>query len=327
MSICLRLFKKSLITPVFMILVACSGVALNTQDPRFGQLQRSFEITDIPFFPQIEDQCGPSSLATVLGVRGVQISPKELRSKLYIPEKKGAVTTEMIAQARRFGFLVYPLESDFFHILSEIEACNPVLVMQNLGFNWLPKWHFSVAIGYDLNNQTLSLRSGTQYKHDVDFGLFRKTWQRAGSWAIVIIAPEQLPKTATADGLIKAATELEQLGETDTALRVYQAILNQWPENDIALFGAGNSAFSLGDFDQAELFFSKYLAKHPQSISAWNNLAYSLAELGCTSAAKYAINCALKIDSKNKNLRESHKEILEYATHKKNSDCQAVTCF
>jgi tetratricopeptide (TPR) repeat protein len=262
----------------------------------------------------------------MLGVQGINISPDQLRGKLYIPGKEGAVTTEMIAQARKFGLLVYPLDPDFINLLAEINAGNPVLVMQNLGFNWLPMWHFSVAIAYDLNAQKISLRSGDEVKHDVDFSLFLKTWQRANSWAIVIVPPENLPKTATALGVTKAATQLEQVGEIETAFNVYNAALKKWPENNIANFGAGNAAFALGYYDQAEAFFSDFLKFHPDSAIAWNNLSYRLDELGCISEAKAAINCALKMDPENQNLLNSRIDILQYRNSKPVSACKPIDC-
>tara|TARA_R110001592_G_scaffold238227_2_gene497764 strand:+ start:58437 stop:59345 length:909 start_codon:yes stop_codon:yes gene_type:complete len=300
---------------------------LNLQDPGFDHLARTYEIQNIPFYPQVEDQCGPSSLATMLGAQGIHVSPAKLRSKLYIPDKQGTVTTEMIARARRFGLLVYPLESELIDLLAELNAGNPVLVMQNLGLDWWPVWHFSVAIGYDLDQQTISLRSGDSDNAIIDFSLFLKTWTRANSWAIVIVSPEKLPSTARVDGVMKAANQLEQVGELDTALRVYKAVLSKWPETDSAGFGAGNAAFALGYYERAEQFFSDYLKTNPSSSIAWNNLSYSLAEQGCLAEAKKAIACALRIDPENQNLLDSRIDILQYPNSKPRRDCKPIDCF
>ncbi len=296
------------------------------QDPRLNSLAGSYEIANIPFYPQVEDQCGPSSLATMLGVRGIDISPAELRGKLYIPGKQGTVTTEMIARARRFGLLVYPLEPDIINLLTEIDSGNPVLVMQNLGLEWWPVWHFSVAIGYDLDQQTISLRSGDTFKTETSFNLFLKTWQRANSWSIVIVSPEKLPSTASAEGVIKAAMQLEQVGEVETAFQVYKSVLAKWPAQAVANFGAGNTAFALGNFQQAEGFFSEYLAANPSSSIVWNNLSYSLAEQGCLNQAKQAIECALSIDPQNQNILESKKDILNYSNNETKKTCRTISC-
>ena len=308
------------------LLVACASKPLDLHNSRLIALAQTHEIKNIPFYPQVQDQCGPSSLATMLGVQGIDISPEELRGKLYIPGKEGTVTTEMIARARQFGMLVYPLAPDIIDVLTEVHAGNPVLVMQNLGFNWLPVWHFSVVMAYDLERQKLSLRSGGEYIHEVGFSLFQKTWQRADSWAVVIISPEKLPQTATAEGATNSASELEQVGELKAALQSYQRILDKWPEQSVAYFGAGNTAYALGQYQLAAGFFSAYLNIKPSSAIAWNNLAYSLAERGCLKEAKNAINCALKIDPGGQNLLDSSQEINQYINPEKPVSCERVSC-
>ncbi len=326
LNVVTSLSKYSFVAVSAYLLVACASMPLDLHDNRLIGLAQTHEIKNIPFYPQVEDQCGPSSLATMLGVQGIDISPEQLRGKLYIPGKEGTVTTEMIARARRFGMLVYPLEPDFIDVLTEVHAGNPVLVMQNLGFNWLPVWHFSVVMAYDLERRKLSLRSGVEYIHEVDFSLFQKTWRRADSWAVVITSPDKLPQTATAEGAINSASQLEQVGELKAALQGYQTILDKWPENSIAYFGAGNTAYALGQYQLAVEFFSDFLNMKPSSAIAWNNLAYSLAERGCLSAAKNAISCALKSEPDNQNLLDSKREINQYISHETPASCEQVSC-
>ena len=45
-------------------------------------------------------------------------------------------------------------------LLQEVAAGHPVIVLQNLGLEWIPVWHYSVVIGYDLSRGQLVLRSG-----------------------------------------------------------------------------------------------------------------------------------------------------------------------
>ena len=321
-----ELLKYSFIVVIFCCLVACISMPLDLQDDRLASLDTSYEIPKIPFYPQVEDQCGPSSLATMLDVQGIKISPEQLRGKLYIPGKQGTLTTEMIARARRYGLLVYPLDPDIVNVLSEINAGNPVLVMQNLGFEWLPAWHFSVAFGYDLDRRTIFLRSGMEFKQEMGFKLFLKTWERANLWAVVMVKPDRLPQTATAKGIIHSANQLEQVGEVNAALQAYKAVLQKWPSKSIASFGAGNAAYALGDYVEAEQFFFDYLKLQSNSSIAWNNLAYSFAEQGCISEAEKAIQCALEIDPENKNLLDSGLDISQYPARTSKSQCRQINC-
>jgi len=274
-----------------------------------AQLPESFAILGLPYFPQKEDQCGPASLATMLGARGIEVTTEELRSKVYIPAKEGSLTTEMVARARRYGLLVYPLRPKLSDVLMEVSAGNPVLVLQNLGLNWMPRWHFSVVTGYDLEQQTLTLRSGKHRNYSVNLTLFEKTWRRGERWAVVIVDPRKLPETAQESGVMKSTNELELIGEVSAALEAYKAMIERWPENSLAYFAAGNVSYGLGLYLHASDFFNGYIERSPESPEGWNNLAFSLSALHCHENAAAAMNCALQLSPGNPDFLESYAEI------------------
>ena len=289
-------------------------------------LPESHLIGGLPFFPQIEDQCGPASLATVLAARDVHVQPQSLRGKLYIPGKEGAVTTEMIARARRHGLLVYPLRPELADVLEEVAAGNPVLVMQNLGFSWMPRWHFSVVIGFDRNDNSLIIRSGDTPRRTVGAELFLKTWSRAQHWAVVVVQPQELPATAQRDVFLAAAGELEQVGESQAALAAYTAAVSRWPDSDVALLGAGNTAYALALFERAVAFFTTLIELNPSSAAGWNNLAYSLMQVNCPAASVAAIDCALQLDPTNETFLESRGELIAMLPGQVARGCPSPLC-
>lgn len=291
------------------VLSGCAGMSDLSHQPGFNELAPFHVLPNIPYFPQIEDQCGPASLATVLVANGVNVKPEQLRDKLYIPGKEGTVTTEMVARVRRYGMLPYVLQPELVDVLAEINAGTPVLVMQNLGFAWLPRWHFSVAIAYNIDRQSITLRSGDKRHHEISLSLFLKTWRRANSWAMAVVPADTLPATASPQRIIKAATELEQVGEQVAALKVYQSLLKRWPNNALADFGAGNSAYALGLHEDAHNHFTAYLKARPDATEGWNNLAYNLVALGCGSQALQAMRCGLKLTPDNPVLLDSFQDI------------------
>src|SRR5690606_32243644 len=101
-------------------------------------LDEPFLIQAMPFFAQDRYQCGPAALATMLGAAGVDVTPEQLVPLVYVPQRKGSFQVEMLAAARRFGRLAYPLEPRLDALLREVRGGHPVLVLQNLGLDWYP---------------------------------------------------------------------------------------------------------------------------------------------------------------------------------------------
>ena len=171
-----------------LCLHACGGVQTRALVDKWPEHLPAYgEITGVPFFPQTQHQCGPAALATVLVYQGENTSPEQLASQVYLPEREGSLQIEMAAAARAHGMLVYPLKPLLRDLLAEVSAGNPVLVLQNNGFDWLPQWHYAVVTGYDLSGNKIILRSGETRRYIISFNTFETTWQRSGHWALVIL--------------------------------------------------------------------------------------------------------------------------------------------
>lgn len=331
-----RLFS-TLRSAIFLITaVLITGCSSNqrlvdslTADPAIKGVS---EIDGLAYFPQQDDQCGPASLATMLAYNQINTTPEQLRPYLYIPEKGGSLAVELEARARQFNLIVYPLKPDVTDILLELDAGHPVLVMQNLGFSWLPQWHFAVAIGYDLNAQQIFLRSGPDKRYPTDLTLFEKTWSRADNWARVILPPDRLPATASLLPYIAAANKLEQLGRHNQSLqrsaaRAYQTALKQWPDNSAALMGLGNISYARQHYESAADYFIRYIENSSDPAAGWNNLAYSLMQTGCTQEAIESISCAVSIAPEQPAYRDSLNELGNItAAQDRKENCSLPAC-
>jgi len=292
-----------------VLLGGCAGTPRWSAEPGIGTLPGRAEIVGVPHFPQQQDQCGPAALATVLGYRGIEVTPEQLRSLIYLPEKGGTLRVELVARARRYGMLAYPLAPRMTDLLTELQAGNPVLVMQNLGLDWWPRWHFAVAIGYDLEQGSLLLRSGPDARYEMPLELFDKTWWRADRWAVVISPPQRLPASAEPRPLLQAANALELVGEVAAAHSAYTAALARWPGQPLAWLGQGNSAFAQQDYSGARHAFLQVTALRPDWPAGWNNLAYSLLRQACSQAAMTAVSCAVALAPDAPAYRDSLQEI------------------
>jgi tetratricopeptide (TPR) repeat protein len=235
------------------------------------------ELAHVPFHPQTErDDCGPAALAMMLASTGLRVTPSGLAPKIYTPGRKGTLQSDIIQATRRAGRLGSRVRS-LQELLEEIDAGNPVLVLQNLGLERWPKWHYAVAMGYELESRTLFLHSGQQAKYPTTFSAFLRTWDDGDLWGLAVTSPDHLPATVDEAETLVAANGLEQAGQQDAATMAYGAVLKRWPDNLPALIGWGNARYAAGDHLAASQAFRHAVTLHPEATEAWNNLAYSLA--------------------------------------------------
>jgi len=272
-----------------LLLAACARSPVLA--PETSRLPPQVELAQTPFFPQDEYQCGPAALATVLVQRGVDTDAIRLKPQVFIPEREGSLQVEMVAAARTHGMLVYPLVPKLDSILTEVAAGNPVLVLQNLGLDWYPQWHFAVVVGYDLEAQTLVLRSGTTRRWLTKFAAFDATWARGKRWAVLTLPPQRIPATAQAHTWLAAASDLEQTGQKDAALQAYRSATRHWPQEPMAWFALGNALYGKGEGDESAAALRRSVMLAPDFAAGWFNLSEVMGEQGC-SAAGQARSCA-----------------------------------
>jgi tetratricopeptide (TPR) repeat protein len=242
-------------------------------------LPRKAELESVPFYAQDDYQCGPAALAMVLEAGGKPVQPEALKTQVYLPDRQGSLQVEMLAAARRNGFVAVELNPKLSDLLQEIAGGNPALVLQNLALDWVPAWHYAVAIGYDLPAQTIVLRSGTERRLELPLSTFERTWQRSGYWAMLALPPGRFPASVRPAEYMAAVTRLEKAGPPEAAQAAYQSALERWPDQFTALMGLGNTTYRAGDFEAAERAFRRATVAYPQSAAAHNNLAQTLADL------------------------------------------------
>ena len=270
-------------------LLALSGCA--NLWPQTAQLREALppglpervELAEVPFFPQSEYQCGPAALATVLASAGVKVTPEDLVSQVYLPERKGSLQIEMLAAARRHGLVSYQLAPRLEDVLREIAAGTPVILLQNLGFR--DGWHYAVAIGYDYDSGKVILRSGVTERELLPFTMNEFVWMRSGYWAMVALPPERMPVTADETRWLGAIAALERAGQAAGARTAYTQFLKRWPDNVNAAVGLANAHYSLGALAEAERVLRAAAQRDPGSVIVLNNLAQTLSDQGKNAEA------------------------------------------
>jgi tetratricopeptide (TPR) repeat protein len=123
---------------------------------------------------------------------------------------------------------------------------------------------------------------------------FERTWERSRYWAMVTVPPGTIPATVAESDYVQAAVAFEKVASAAAARDAYFAATGRWPHNQLALLGLGNAAFSLQDWQAAEIAFRKLTDMASDPVPALNNLALTLDAQGrltqALEVARRAVN-------------------------------------
>ena len=220
-------------------------------------LAEKFLIEAVPFYPQEDFHCGPATLAMAISFYGNKVSPKDIAKDVFTPELKGSLQIEMQAAIRKQGMLAHVLTPELVYLLAEVSVGHPVIVLQNLSIKLYPIWHYALVIGYDLKNNTIILNTGKDAQYEMALSTFERTWKRSENWALVVLPTDTLPNDRNLENILQAAVDLEKVGQIKHANQAYQTITNRWPENIVAIMGAGNTFLKLNEPKQASHWYLK----------------------------------------------------------------------
>jgi tetratricopeptide (TPR) repeat protein len=257
-----------------------------------GTAPRAIELATTPFFPQDEYQCGPAALATLLVASGVPVTPQALAPEVYLPERHGSLALELVGAARRHGRLPWVLATTADEMVDELEAGRPVLLLQNLGVQQIPVWHYAVLIGYDAERNVAILRSGNKERLEMKWQRFAGAWHRGGRFAMSVLRPGEMPAHAEPARFIGAAAGLEAAGQRGAAAAAYDAAIARWPAEPLAWLGRGNVAYADGERAAAADAWMRAILLNPTDAAARNNLAELLFEAGCLGESRRQVERA-----------------------------------
>ncbi len=298
---------------VVATLSGCANLFPQTAELRNGLpagLPEHVEMKSVPFFPQTEYQCGPAALATALDAFGAKVTPEQLASQVYLPERRGSLQVEMLAAARRHGFVSYVIEPKFPALLRELAAGNPVIILQD--YAPFGTWHYAVAVGYDYNGGFLVLRSGIDKELTLTFPAVEFTWKRSGYWAMLAMPPDRIPATVNEERWLASIAALEHAGDASNARTAYETFLKRWPDNVNAAIGLANTHYALHELPAAEAVLREAAKRDPDSVIVMNNLAQTLSDENRNEEALPIIERALAAGGPySQAVQETRKTILE----------------
>lgn len=278
-------------------LVACSSLATPPQTAALfastpPDLARHVELREVPFFSQTPYHCGPAALATVLSDAGFQADPNTLADSVFLPSREGSLQVEMLAGARRQGALAVKLPGQLDALMRELADGHAPVVLLNLGVELIPRWHYAVLVGYDLDAGEVVLRSGVTKREVLKFSTFEYTWARSDRWAFVVVRPGELPRQATEADATQAVLGLQRVAAPGVAAQAWMPLTQRWPDALLPWMGLGNARFAANDWAGAAQAFEQAAQRH-DSAAAWNNLATTRHKLGDQAGALMAAERAV----------------------------------
>lgn len=256
---------------IFLVSCASTGrVLYKSELPNVAPVK---QLSEVPFILQDEAYCGPATLAMLLNYRGETYNQDELSELTFIEKANGTYQSSMKSAVRKKGYMLVEVDS-IENMIKEIHIDNPVVVFQNLGFDWYPLWHYSLVVGYDLNKDQLTIHSGKNKFERIEVSKFMKSWERGGKWGFTAIIPGEESATASELQLMKSASILEKLGYIPLARRAYEQIANKYPDSFMAYVGLGNLSLRDKQLVLSKEYYEKARTIAPSNPVIHNNLNY-----------------------------------------------------
>jgi len=138
----------------------------------------------VPFLPQEDDTCGPSSLATVLRFLGQDVSTAEILRETRTEGLKGTLITDLADAARRRGFAAEVADLDLSRLRERITAGVPVILLVDLGAWVWSRPHYLVAFGWI--PEGVVAHSGREQGKVIPFSTLDAQWAKMGRLALIV---------------------------------------------------------------------------------------------------------------------------------------------
>lgn len=147
-------------------------------------------IRDVPFFPDENRFCGPSSLASIFHFWDVPIPVRDIAEKVYLPKIRGTLNIDMEIYARGAGFDTKSYKGSLDDIRGQVSKGRPLIAFINLGYKIFPIGHYIVIIGYNDKERYIIAHSGKDRAKEIPYDNFLKAWKKT-NYQTLLILPRQ----------------------------------------------------------------------------------------------------------------------------------------
>jgi ABC-type bacteriocin/lantibiotic exporter with double-glycine peptidase domain len=173
-----------------LILYLCflGGCSAGAKELNIARPSQTVLIRDVPFFPQLDYQCGPASLAGVLNYYGDTVTPGEIAEAIYRQKIRGTVSLDMVLYARQRGFASKWYKGSTDDIVRAVDSGSPLVVMIDLGFSLARVYHYMVLTGYSFEG--VIANAGTTPQKLISWERFMSQWEKTDNWTLLVTPKE-----------------------------------------------------------------------------------------------------------------------------------------
>ncbi len=180
------MIRGAIVFACMWIVCAGCGLAGPVTYAEVDSSEPDLYISAVPFFPQEAYQCGPASLAAVLGYWGKHTSPDEIATAIYSPRLKGTLGLDMWSYAQAQHFMATMQSTTLDELRTFIRQRIPVIAFLELGYHWLPLRHFVVIVGIDPQRQAVVAYNGREQNSRIPFPTFLQAWEKTNYWTLIV---------------------------------------------------------------------------------------------------------------------------------------------
>ena len=141
-------------------------------------------IPEVPYLPQEEDTCGPSSLAMILRFLGSDVPTADLVRETRTEGLRGTLITDLAGAARERGFRAEVADLDLSRLRDDIASGYPVILLVDLGTWVWSRPHYMVA--YGVTPEGVVAHSGSERGKVIPFATLDAQWAKMGRLALVV---------------------------------------------------------------------------------------------------------------------------------------------
>jgi len=145
-------------------------------------------LSDVPFFPQEDYQCGPAVLATAINYwyarsgSAVRTGVDEIARAIYSPGARGVLPADLEKYPKKKGFVTEQFTGSISRLRESIDRGIPVILLVDYGLSLYRLDHFLIVTGY--TGDGIIVNSGREERQVVPNSDLEKAWKKTGYWAL-----------------------------------------------------------------------------------------------------------------------------------------------